>query len=289
MRIGWIGLGTMGAPMAGHLLAAGHQLSVHNRTREREAGLVDAGARAAASPRDAADGAELVFVCVSDSPDVLAVVEGEHGAAAGMAPGAVLVDCSTIAPAVSRRVAALLEARGAGAVDAPVSGGSEGARNGTLTAFVGAKPEHLELAQPALEGFCRSITHLGPPGAGQVGKAVNQVLIAGTYAALGEGLALAEREGLPLPELVEALSGGAAASWILRNRSANVIADSYPLGFRIALHLKDLRIALSEAERHGLPMEVSRLVAQQEQRLVEAGFGDEDNSALARVAKGELE
>jgi 3-hydroxyisobutyrate dehydrogenase len=136
--------------------------------------------------------------------------------------------------------------------------------------------------------FSRSITHLGLPGAGQAGKAVNQVLIAGTYAALGEGLALAEREGLPLPELVAALNGGAARSWILENRSKNVIDNDYPLGFRVALHLKDLGIALAEADRHGLPMAVTRLVAEQEERLVAAGHGDEDNSVLARIAKGEV-
>jgi 3-hydroxyisobutyrate dehydrogenase-like beta-hydroxyacid dehydrogenase len=205
-----------------------------------------------------------------------------------IAAGAVLVDCSTIAPETSRRVAAELAARGAGAVDAPVSGGSEGAQRGTLSAFVGGGDGHVEQARPALETFCRSITHLGGPGAGQAGKAVNQVLIAGVYAALGEGLALADAEGLPLERLVEALSGGAAASWILQNRSANVIADRYPLGFRIALHLKDLGIALAEADRHGLPMAVTRLVADQEERLVAAGYGDEDNSALARVAKGQV-
>jgi 3-hydroxyisobutyrate dehydrogenase-like beta-hydroxyacid dehydrogenase len=288
MRIAWIGLGTMGAPMAGHLLAAGHEMHVHNRTRAREELLAEAGASRAASPAEAADGADLVFTCVSDSPDLEAVVLGSTGVAASMRPGAVLVDCSTVGPGTSRRIAATLEAKGCGAVDAPVSGGSEGARKGTLTVFVGGEEAHVATALPALETFSRSVTHLGPPGAGQAGKAVNQVLIAGTYAALGEGLALAEREGLPLEELVTALSGGAAGSWILQNRSQNVIRNEYPLGFRIALHLKDLKIALAEADRHQLPMAVSRLVAEQEERLVATGHGDEDNSALARVARGEV-
>ncbi|MEO9176313.1 MAG: NAD(P)-dependent oxidoreductase [Gaiellales bacterium] len=288
MRIAWIGLGTMGAPMAGHLLAAGHELHVHNRTRSREEPLAAAGASRAESPAAAADGADLVFTCVSDSPDLEAVVLGPSGIAEGMRDGAVLVDCSTVAPGTARRIAATLAARGCGAVDAPVSGGSEGARKGTLTAFVGGEDAHVATAMPALEAFSGSINHLGPAGAGQAGKAVNQVLIAGTYAALGEGLALGEREGLPLEALVAALSGGAAGSWILQNRSKNVINDEYPLGFRIALHLKDLRIALAEADRHGLPMAVSRLVAEQEVRLIAAGHGDEDNSALARVAKGEV-
>jgi 3-hydroxyisobutyrate dehydrogenase len=288
MRIAWIGLGTMGAPMAGHLLAAGHELHVHNRTRAREEPLVAAGAIAAASPTEAANAADLVFTCVSDSPDLEEIVLGEQGIAGAMRPGAVLVDCSTVSPATSKKIAATLAPMGVGAVDAPVSGGSEGARNGTLTVFVGGEDAHVQTAMPALEVFARSITHLGLPGAGQAGKAVNQVLIAGTYAALGEGLALAEREGLPLPELVQALNGGAARSWILENRSKNVIENDYPLGFRVALHLKDLKIALAEADRHGLPRAVSRLVAAQEERLVEAGHGDEDNSVLARVAKGEV-
>ena len=288
MRIAWIGLGTMGAPMAGHLLAAGHELHVHNRTRTREEPLAEAGATRAASPAEAAYGADLVFTCVSDSPDLEAIVLGASGVAEGIREGAVLVDCSTIAPATSRRVAEALATRGCGAVDAPVSGGSEGARKGTLTAFVGGEDAPVASALPALQAFSRSITHLGPPGAGQAGKAVNQVLIAGTYAVLGEGLALAEREGLPLEQLVAALAGGAAGSWILENRAKNVIDDAYPLGFRIALHLKDLRIALAEADRHGLPMAVSRLVAEQEERLIAAGYGDEDNSALARIAKGQV-
>jgi len=288
MKIAWIGLGTMGEYMAGHLLDGGHELTVHNRTREREQALAERGAKRAATPREAAAGAELVCLCVSDSPDVEAIVLGDDGIAAGIESGAVLLDCSTIAPATARSIAAELAGRGAGAVDAPVSGGSEGARKGQLTAFVGGEDAHVAIARPALEAFCRSITHLGGPGAGQAGKAVNQVLISGTYAALGEGLALGEKEGLPLEALVQALGGGAAGSWILENRSGNVIRGSYPLGFKMSLHLKDLRIALAEADRLGLPMEVTRLVAEHAQRLVDSGHGDEDSSSLARVARGEI-
>jgi 3-hydroxyisobutyrate dehydrogenase len=288
MKIAWIGLGTMGEFMAGHLLDGGHELTVHNRTREREEALAARGAQRAATPREAAEGAELVCLCVSDSPDVEALVLGDDGIAAGIASGAVLLDCSTIAPATARHIASELAERGAGAVDAPVSGGSEGARKGQLTAFVGGEDAHVAVARPALETFCRSITHLGGPGSGQAGKAVNQVLISGTYAALGEGLALGEKEGLPLEALVQALGGGAAGSWILENRSGNVIRGAYPLGFKMSLHLKDLRIALAEADRLGLPMEVTRLVAEHAQRLVDSGHGDEDSSSLARVARGEI-
>ncbi len=275
----------MGAAMAAHLVRAGHGVVVYNRTPGRDATLVELGAQRAATPAEAADRASVVFSCVSDSPDVEQVILGDAGAAERMAPGAVWVDCSTISPAVTRMVAAELADRGVGSVDAPVSGGSEGAANGTLTTFVGGRDEHVEVARPALEAFCRTITHLGPSGAGQAAKAVNQVLIAGTYATLGEALVLGEREGLPMDALVEALTAGAARSWVLENRSHNVVADDYPLGFRVELHLKDLRIALEEAERLGVRLDVTRLIADHEERLVAAGHGGEDISNLARIAR----
>lgn len=288
MRIAWIGLGTMGSAMAEHLVRAGHGVVVHNRTKGREEPLLALGAQWADTPAEAATGADVVFTCVSDSPDVEQVVLGTAGAAERMAPGSVLVDCSTISPAVTRSLALELAARGIGAVDAPVSGGSEGARKGTLTTFVGGQDEHVALARPALAAFCATITHLGPAGAGQAAKAVNQVLIAGTYATLGEALVLGEREGLPMDALVAALSAGAAQSWVLENRSENVIADDYPLGFRVELHLKDLRIALAEARRLDIALAVTEVIAAQEARLTDAGLGGEDVSNLARVPRGRL-
>jgi 3-hydroxyisobutyrate dehydrogenase-like beta-hydroxyacid dehydrogenase len=288
MRIAWIGLGTMGAAMAAHLVRADHGVVVYNRTPGKDASLLDLGARRAGTAAEAADGASVVFTCVSDSPDVEHVLLGRDGAAERMAPGSVWVDCSTISPAVTRHLAAEIADRGVGAIDAPVSGGSEGAANGTLTTFVGGLDEHVATVRPALEAFCRTITHLGPPGAGQAAKAVNQVLIAGTYATLGEALVLGEKEGLPMEALVAALSAGAAQSWVLENRSKNVIADEYPLGFRVELHLKDLRIALDEAERLGVPMAITDLIAAQEERLTAAGLGGEDISNLGRVPRGAL-
>jgi 3-hydroxyisobutyrate dehydrogenase-like beta-hydroxyacid dehydrogenase len=285
MNLAWIGTGTMGAAMDAHLVRAGHDVAVWNRTIARTDELAALGARVASSPADAAAGADVVFVCVSDSPDVEQVMLGPDGAAETMAPGSVLVDHSTISPAVARTIATTLATRGIGAVDAPVSGGSEGAKNGTLSAFVGGSDEAVATARPAMECFCASITHLGPAGAGQAAKAVNQVLISGTYATLGEALVLGEREGLPMDALVSALSAGAAQSWVLANRSKNVIDDSYPLGFRVALHLKDLRIALAEATTLGVPMAITELIAQQESGLVEAGRGDEDLSNLARIPR----
>ena len=280
-----IGLGTMGAPMAGHLLAAGHEVTVHNRTRSREEPLAEAGARRAESPAAAAAHAEAVLTCVSDTPDLEHILLGPGGVAAGLAAGGVIVDCSTVSPAATARLAATLRERGIGLVDAPVSGGSEGAQKGTLTIFCGGTDADVATVTPILEAIGSRITHLGPSGAGQVAKAVNQVMIAGTYASVGEGIALAEAAGLPLPALVEALSGGAAASWVLQNRSGNMIADSYPLGFKLGLHRKDLGIALDEAARAGLPMDVAALVAAQEDALMAKGHGDEDVSALARLPK----
>jgi 3-hydroxyisobutyrate dehydrogenase len=288
MRVAVIGLGTMGAPMARHLLAAGHEVTVHNRTRSREEPFEALGAKRAASPGAAAAGAEAVLTCVSDTPDLEHVVMGPDGVASGLAAGGVVVDCSTVSPTAVADMAARLRERRIGLVDAPVSGGSEGAERGTLTVFCGGADADFEKARPVLEAFSSRITHLGPSGSGQVAKAVNQVMIAGTYASVGEGIALAEAAGLRLPELVEALSAGAAASWVLQNRAGNMISDTYPLGFKVALHHKDLGIALDEAGRSGVPMEVAKLVATQEETLMADGHGDEDVSALARLPKRRL-
>ena len=271
--------------MARHLLAAGHQLTVHNRTRERELPLAELGVARAASPAEAASGAEAVLTCLSDTPDVEAVVFGDEGVAAGLASGGLLVDCSTVSPMATAAMAIRLAERGIGMVDAPVSGGSEGAQQGTLTIFVGGEESDVQRARPLLETFGKRITHLGSSGSGQMAKAVNQVMIAGTYATVAEGIALAQAAGLPLPALIEALSAGAAQSWVLSNRAQNMIDDRYPLGFKVALHRKDVAIALDEARRLGLQLAASDLVLEQEDGLIAGGFGDEDVSALARVAK----
>ena len=285
MRIAVIGLGTMGAPMAGHLLDAGHEVTVHNRTRERERPLAERGAARAATPAEAAAGAEAVLICVSDTPDLEAVLFGGDGVAQGLAAGGTVVDCSTVSPSATAELAERLAAQSIGLVDAPVSGGSEGAQNGTLTIFVGGSPEHVERAQPILRTFGTRITHLGPSGSGQMAKAVNQVMIAGTYATVGEGIALAQAAGLPLEQLMEALSAGAASSWVLANRAQNMVDDSYPLGFKVSLHRKDVAIALDEAGRLGLDLGVSQVVLAEEDDLIGEGHGDEDVSALARIAK----
>lgn len=285
MKIGFIGLGTMGAPMAGRLLAAGYAVTVHNRTREREEPLAALGAKRAGSPRAAAQDADLVITIVSDTPDVQAVVLGESGAALGMRDGSVLMDMSTISPATTRRIAAAVLEHGVSMLDAPVSGGSEGAENGTLSIMVGGDASALERARPALEVLGSTITHVGESGAGQVAKAVNQTIIAGTYAAVAEGMALAMAAGIDVEAALSALSGGAASSWVLSNRARNMITGAYSLGFRTRLHRKDLGIALTAARELGVAMPVTSYVEQVETSLVKRGFGDEDVSNIARIVK----
>jgi 3-hydroxyisobutyrate dehydrogenase-like beta-hydroxyacid dehydrogenase len=235
------------------------------------------------TPAEAAAAADLLLICVSDDAAVEAVLLEQPGAAIeGLRPGALVIDCSTIAPTSSCRLAARLAERNIGYLDAPVTGGTEGARAGTLSVLVGGSPEHLERARPLLEVIGGRITSFGAVGAGQRAKAVNQVLVAGSYAAVAEALALAERLGLDRPQVVEALKGGAAGSWALEHRSAGMIADHYPLGFKLALHRKDLAIALEAAAAADLALPVCERVAAMEDTLIAAGHGDLDVSVLAR-------
>ncbi len=226
-----------------------------------------------------------MVICVSDTPDVEAVLFGADGVAEGLAPGGLVIDCSTIAPGATRGFAERLAAQGVAMVDAPVSGGSEGAQQGTLTIMVGGEEADVERARPVLAAMGTAITHMGPVGAGQSTKAVNQVILAGNYLGVAEGMVLAIKSGLDPEKVVAALSGGAARSWVLENRSGRMIADDYPLGFRIALHLKDLTIALEQARAVGAALPVAALASQIEAGLVAKGHGDDDNSALARAIR----
>ncbi len=285
--VGFIGLGALGAPMAANLLAQGFPLTVHNRHRDRELPLAVAGATRAATPAAAARGAAVLALCLSDDAAVAAVLLGEGGdgdgaAVAGLAPGALVVDFSTIAPQTSRAMAAALAERGVAYLDAPVTGGTEGARAGTLSVLVGGAAADLERARPLLQAVGRTITAIGPVGAGQAAKAVNQVLVAGSYAAVAEALALGQRLGLPMEEVRQALLGGAAGSWALEHRGGAMLRGEFPLGFRLRLHRKDLAIALEAAAAGGLGLPVAELVAAMEDDLIAAGHGDEDVSALAR-------
>ena len=285
IKIGFIGMGTMGAPMALNLLEAGHEVTVHNRTREKEEAVAEQGAARAATPKEAAENADVVIVIVSDTPDVEAVVLGDKGAIHGMKEGGVLVDMSTISPSVTREIAEKVAEKGVEMLDAPVSGGSEGAEQGTLSIMVGGKEEVVERLRPVLEVMGDTVTHVGPVGSGQITKAINQTIIAGTYAAVAEGLALGLAAGIDIKAAHQAVSGGAAGSWVLTNRADNMINDSYPLGFRTRLHRKDLGIALETARDLGVPIPVAAYVEQLETGLVKRGLGDEDVSNIARVVR----
>ncbi len=285
MKIAFIGMGTMGAAMALNIIKAGHAVTVHNRTREREEAVAKAGARRAGSPQEAAQGAEIVITCISDTPDVEAVILGKNGVIQGAQPGAIVVDMSTISPSATRRMAAQLAEKGIRMLDAPVSGGSEGAQKGTLTIMVGGEAETVAQAMPVLTAMGKSITHVGPSGAGQFTKAINQVIISGVYLAVAEGMAMGLKAGLDMEKVVQALAGGAAGSWVLNYRAANMIKNEYPLGFRVRLHRKDLAIAMQAARELGVFLPSTALVEQIENGLITQGYGDEDVSAVARVIR----
>jgi 3-hydroxyisobutyrate dehydrogenase len=285
MKVAFIGMGTMGVPMALNILNAGHQVTVHNRTRERESPLAEAGAQTAASPRQAAAAAEIVITCVSDTPDVKAVLLGDDGVIHGARAGTIVVDMSTISPIVTREIAGALAQKDIGMLDAPVSGGSEGARKATLSIMVGGDATDLEKVRPVLETMGTTITHIGAVGAGQMTKAINQVVVAGTYWSVAEGLAIGLKAGLDMEKVVQAVGGGAAGSWAMTNRSGNMIANRYPLGFKLQLHRKDLVIALQLARELGVTLPVTALVEQAENGLIGRGHGDEDISVIARSVR----
>jgi 3-hydroxyisobutyrate dehydrogenase len=284
-HVAFLGLGTMGAAMAANLARAGFTVTGWNRTAGRGEELAALGVTIAQTAAEAVADTPIVVICVSDTPDVETVLFGPAGVADGARPGTLIVDCSTIAPSGSWDFAARLTERELRMVDAPVSGGSEGARNATLTIFVGGDAADVEHARPVLTAMGRTITHVGPIGAGQAVKAVNQVILAGTYLGVAEGIVLAIKAGLDVEQVIGALGGGAAQSWVLANRSGRMLDNDYPLGFKVALHRKDLGIALDLAAQLGAVLPVSALAAQLETGLVAAGHGDDDMSALARAIR----
>ena len=285
-RVAFLGLGTMGAAMAANLARAGFPVTAWNRTEGRAPELTELGVEFAANPAAAAAAADVVVICVSDTSDVEEVLFGTDGVVDGAREDTLIVDCSTIAPSGSWDFAARLRERSLHMIDAPVSGGSEGARNATLTIFVGGDASDVERARPVLDAIGRTITHVGPIGAGQAVKAVNQVILAGTYLGVAEGIVLAIKAGLDVEQVVEALGGGAAQSWVLANRSGRMIDNEYPLGFKVALHRKDLGIALDLAAQLGAALPVSALAAELESGLIGQGHADDDMSALARSIRG---
>ena len=281
-RVGFIGLGTMGASMAANLVRAGFEVTVWNRSVGRDTEVLALGARRAASPAEVGASSDIVVLCVTDSPQVEEVLFSPDGLSDGLAPGSLIIDCSSISPLETRAFAQRLVPQQVRWVDAPVSGGSEGALHGTLSIMVGGEESDVERARPVLEAMGSSITHVGELGAGQWTKAINQVILAGTYLGVAEGVALGLSAGLDMTKVISAISGGAASSWVLNNRSARMISDDYPLGFKISLHRKDLGIALSLAQQSGAQLPVAELAAAFEDELIAQGHGDDDNSALAR-------
>ena len=286
MRVGFVGLGTMGGAMAANAARAGFEVSAWNRTPGRAADLGDLGVRISESPSTVAASSDVVVTMVSDTPDVEAVLFGPDGVADGAAAGSLVIDMSTISPSATRDFASRLAQTDVAMLDAPVSGGSEGAKKGTLSIFVGGDAADLERARPVLESLGTTITHVGPIGAGQAVKAVNQVILAGTYLGVAEGIVLALKSGLDVEQVVAALSGGAAQSWVLTNRSGRMLENDYPLGFKVALHRKDLGIALGMARELGASLPVSALCEALEAGLMGQGHADDDMSAVARAIRG---
>jgi 3-hydroxyisobutyrate dehydrogenase len=284
-RVGFLGLGTMGAAMAANLARAGFAVTAWNRTPARAPELGDLGVIRAETPAAVAATSDVIVVCISDTPDVEAVLFGPDGVAAGAREGQLVIDCSTISPSATRDFARRLASAGVDLVDAPVSGGSEGAQKATLTIFCGGDAAAVERATPILGAMGKTITHVGPSGSGQAVKAVNQVILAGAYLGVAEGIVLALKAGLDVEQVVAALGGGAAQSWVLANRAGRMIANDYPLGFKVALHRKDLAIALELAREMGAELPVAELAADFETDLVADGHADEDMSALARVIR----
>ncbi len=286
MRVGFVGLGTMGGAMAANAARAGFEVSAWNRTPGRADQLKELGVALRESPAKVAAASDVVITIVSDTPDVEAVLFGPDGVAAGAEHGSLVIDMSTISPSATRDFAGRLAQTDVAMLDAPVSGGSEGAKKGTLSIFVGGDAADLERARPVLESLGTTITHVGPIGAGQAVKAVNQVILAGTYLGVAEGIVLALKSGLDVEQVVAALSGGAAQSWVLANRSGRMLENDYPLGFKVALHRKDLGIALGMARELGASLPVSALCEAIEAGLIGQGHADDDMSAVARAIRG---
>ncbi len=286
MKLGFIGLGAMGRPMALHLLKAGHELSVYARRAEAAQPLVDAGARRLATPAEVAANSEAVFTMVTTGADVEDVVLGEGGILRGAKPGTVLVDMGTIPPGTARRIAAKLAERGIEAIDAPVSGGEVGAQDATLAIMAGGKSEVLERVRPLLEKLGKTIVHVGPNGAGQVAKACNQMIMVSCIEAVAEALLLAEKAGADPAKVRQALSGGSAASRVLEVFGTRMAARDFKAGVEARLHHKDFGILMNEAAALGTPLPIAAQVWQQLNALMAHGWGREDTSSLLRVLEG---
>jgi len=281
MQTGFVGLGAMGSSMARNLKRAGLLRGVWNRTAEKAQALAqELGCFAFSTLAELAGNCEAVVICVSADEDVKSVVSGLE---AGLSPHMLVIDCSTVSAATAREIARDLAPLGVAFLDCPVSGGVEGARNGTLAIMVGGEEAQFERARPVLEAMGKTITWFGPSGAGQAAKATNQIMCAGIIQAVGEAMAFARAEGLPLDRLIDTLGRGAGSSWYFVNRAPFMARESFPAGFRVRLHAKDLRICREMAAAHGAKLPVVESTLQQYGALIVQGFGDEDISAVYRL------
>jgi 3-hydroxyisobutyrate dehydrogenase-like beta-hydroxyacid dehydrogenase len=282
-RVAFLGLGVMGFPMAGHLARAGHHVTVYNRTAKKvERWVEEYGGRAAATPREAAAGAQIVFACVGNDDDLRSVVLGDHGAFAGMARDAIFVDHTTASAAVARELHAQARELGLHFVDAPVSGGQAGAVNGLLTVMCGGDTAPFERAQPVALAFARAVTLIGPSGSGQLAKMVNQLAIAGMVQSLAESINFGLAAGLDMKRVLQVIGKGAAQSWQMDNRGTTMIDDKFDFGFAVDWMRKDLGLCLDEARRNGAALPVAALVDQFYADLQAMGGGRWDTSSLIR-------
>ncbi len=287
VRVGFIGLGVMGAPMARHLLGAGYPLTVHSRSAPPVDALVEEGAARASTPSEVAGASDVVVTMVPDTPDVELVLFGEGGVAEGATSGSLVVDMSTIDPLATREFAGRLGERGVAMLDAPVSGGQVGAEAGTLSIMVGGPADAFERARPVFEAMGSTIVHVGPSGAGQVAKACNQLVIASAVEAVGEAFVLAAKAGVDPAKVREALLGGFAGSKVLELHGQRMLDGAFEPGFRSALMAKDGRIVLEAAERLGAPVPGFRAVAEHLDAMLPAGRGELDYAALVTLLEDE--
>jgi 3-hydroxyisobutyrate dehydrogenase len=284
MKTAFLGLGVMGFPMAGHLKKGGHEVTVYNRTASKAQKWVEThGGRAAATPAEAAKGADIVFSCVGNDDDLRSIVLGEQGAFAGMAKGAIFVDHTTASANVARELGSVAKGKGIHFLDAPVSGGQAGAENGKLTVMVGGEQGDFDRAKPVIDCFARACVLLGPVGSGQLAKMVNQICIAGLVQGLAEGMNFAVKAGLDPAKLVETISKGAAQSWQMENRALTMVADKFEFGFAVDWMRKDLGICLEESKRNGARLPVTALVDQFYAQIQQRGGKRWDTSSLIHL------
>jgi 3-hydroxyisobutyrate dehydrogenase len=284
MKTAFLGLGVMGFPMAGHLKKSGHEVTVYNRTASKAQKWVEThGGSAAATPAEAAKGADIVFSCVGNDDDLRSIVLGEQGAFAGMANGAIFVDHTTASANVARELGSVAKGKGIHFLDAPVSGGQAGAENGKLTVMVGGEQGDFDRAKPVIDCYARACVLLGPVGSGQLAKMVNQICIAGLVQGLAEGMNFAVKAGLDPAKLVETISKGAAQSWQMENRALTMVADKFEFGFAVDWMRKDLGICLEESKRNGARLPVTALVDQFYAQIQQRGGKRWDTSSLIHL------